>query len=338
MIYLDDLAVWAKTQKAQVIRGVVCGIGGLIIIGMFVSSSKESDHLEEVIEENKTTLSETDYKLTQANKKITDYETNSVVKTETARDVGDAIAEYQTQYGTIIRALNNQNSDVDNTNAQLTEVQNNISELITDGGNSVNPWYQLSDNVTSGNYTWEFLTRQATSAKVIPTVWQCSQTMYSSGSSTSIKDVLSVAFADYDIETRLFSNVEIYQTYNGRLYSENVTSNSMMNGLVGSVVPDECWNSQQVTEDGTTTYWTQFNKILNDDYNTDSALAAASDSSSASSNVASTDASNLDSSTTDTKNTDQTDDSGEGSSVDSSTGSSTRSNTELLDSVLNGGN
>ena len=37
MIYLEDLAVWVKTKKAIIIRNVICGIGGLIIVGMFIA-------------------------------------------------------------------------------------------------------------------------------------------------------------------------------------------------------------------------------------------------------------------------------------------------------------
>lgn len=345
MIYLDDLAVWVKTQKAHIIRDVVCGAGCLMIVGMFVSANKDGKHLEEVITENKTTLSETNYKLTQANKKISDYNTNSVVKTDTARDVGDAIAEYQTQYGTIISALNNQYSDVDTTNAQLAEVQNSLTDLILDGGDAINPWYQVGDNITTSNYAWEFLTRQATSATVLPSVWQCTQTLTTSGTA-AVQNVLSVTFADYDITTKQFSNVKTYQTYNGKDFSENGSSQSMIKELVGSVVPEECWYTDQITEDGTMTYWTQFNMVLNGESGKGNDTTAGDDLSQDASNAASTDASDFEQSDpadnaatgSSGESTDQAGNSTSESSDDSASGSSTRSNSDLLDSVLGGGN
>ena len=330
MFYLEDLAIWVKTKKAKIIRNVICGIGGLIIVGMFISAKKEGNHLKEVIEKNETTLAETDYKLNQANKKITDYETNSSVKTETARDVGDVIAEYQTQYGSISVSLNSNNIEVDKANTQISDIQEQLTAYISDGGKAVNPWYQLGDDVRSGNYAWDFLTRQATSTSVIPCVWQCTQQVTYSGTS-DMKDVLSIAFADYNVETKQFSNVEVYRTYNGKNFSENGISDAMLNGIVGSLIPDECWNSEQLVEDGTMTYWTQFNILVNGDNSTDAAVADSSDASSTSSNDASVDKSNSDQSGASTDSTNE-------SSVDAGSESSTRSNTDLLDDVLNGGN
>ena len=46
MIYLDDLAVWVKTQQGSIVRGVICGIIGVLSAVMLFSVFNSAKSLD----------------------------------------------------------------------------------------------------------------------------------------------------------------------------------------------------------------------------------------------------------------------------------------------------
>lgn len=232
MIYFDDIAVWTKTQKGSIVRGILCGIC-VVATGLVIwKTCSDIDKLDATIQANEVTLAEKAYELSAIEKKIEEYDVQSIVDTYMASYCGDAVSAKQVDYFSILSDTN-----IDNMNKRLLENEDALSVYFSGRGSKVGPWFDMNTVNIKRFFNWNFLTRQASTTTDVPSVWVLTIKEYRDESQVgiNINEVACIAVGNYDAKTETFSNVEIYDTYAGSMFKSTAT----MPG-VGSIVDDRC--------------------------------------------------------------------------------------------------
>lgn len=299
MIYFDDIAVWTKTQKGSIVRGVLCGICVLALGFIIWRTCSDIDKLEATISVNEVTLAEKQYQLSAIEKKIADYDVQSIITTYMASDCGDLVSEKQVNYFSILQGTN-----IDLMNEALITNESELNSYISGRNSNKGPWYSMNTQNVKRTFNWSFLTRQASVVEDVPSIWVLiSSENFESADTPNVENILSVAVANYDASSQTFSGLEIYDTYAGDVFKETYSIPH-----VGNIVSENCLlNSANNNE-----YYAAWRSLLDGvEY------------------VPSDDAGTVST----TEEIDNSDD----NSDDDSDESNTTSNLDALNSVLNGG-
>lgn len=209
MLYLDDLAVWVKTQKGSIVRGVSCGLFLLIAVFIGFKAVNEKPALEQTIADNDIKISDLNYKLSQIQTQIDNY--GQITGTPfTPADIGDPVAVAQTDYCRDYSMLRD-----DNRIGTFNEIQNRITQYCTSGTN-INSWYDRPNSLGQ----WDLLNSQTylvneNSNSNIGGVFECivpfRDNMYHS-------NTVAVVFCDFNSKTNKIENLRYYETRVGSNY------------------------------------------------------------------------------------------------------------------------
>ena len=232
MIYFDDIAVWTKTQKGSIVRGILCGIC-VVATGLVIwKTCSDIDKLDATIQANEVTLAEKAYELSAIEKKIEEYDVQSIVDTYMASYCGDAVSGKQIDYFSILGDMN-----IDNMNKRLLENEDALSVYFSGRGGAVGPWFEMNTSNIKLWLNWQFLTRQASTVTDIPSIWilTAKERSGENQSTIDINDIICVVVGNYNAKTETFSDVEVYDTYTG-----NVFKNTYVMTNVGSVINEKC--------------------------------------------------------------------------------------------------
>lgn len=247
MIYFDDIAVWTKTQKGSIVRGVLCGICILALGFIIWRTCSDIDKLEATISANEVTLAETQYQLSAIEKKIADYDVQSVTTTYMASDCGDLVSEKQVNYFSILRG-----TDINLINDSLVANEAELDSYIGGRNSNKGPWYNINTQNVRKTFNWTFLTRQASLVENIPSIWILSA-YDESASENSIDTILSVVVADYDAMSQTFSGLEVYDTYAGHVFKDTYVVPH-----VGNIVSENCLENSPNRDE----YYTAWRSLL----------------------------------------------------------------------------
>lgn len=310
MIYFDDIAVWTKTQKGSIVRGVLCGICVLALGFIIWRTCSDIDKLEATISANEVTLAEKQYQLSAIEKKIADYDVQSITTTYMASDCGDLVSEKQVNYFSILRG-----TDIDLMNEALIANESELNSYISGRNSNNGPWYSMNTQNVKRTFNWSFLTRQASVVEDVPSIWVLISSEDSDLADTpNVENILSVAVANYDASSQTFSGLEIYNTYAGNVFKETYSIPH-----VGNIVSENCLVNSANSDE----YYAAWRSLL------DGVEYVPSDDAETVSENTVEDSTEV--------TTEESDDSDDNSSDDDSDESNTTSNLDALNSALSGG-
>lgn len=213
MFYLDDLAVWVRTQKGSIVRSLICvllvGIAGFTVWRGF----QEKDVLSVAIEENATVLAQDTYDLNRLTEEAKKYERDISYNLFTPTDDGgDSIAYLQSKFGgfddSATEAIPEKSDLVRNGNPDMTQGPEKYGLVkYTAGADLNNPWY---DNPYL-SYTWSCISKQSIVVDgddgKIPAVFVCRFGYPGTD--------IGVAVGRFQYATGLLEGVDTYVTYAG---------------------------------------------------------------------------------------------------------------------------
>lgn len=204
-MYFDDLAVWVRTQKGSIVRGIVCAL--LVLIGIFgiIGQWRQHDKLNEIVDRNKNTLATQSFEVQQLDNKIAEFDQTRLTDSQSVSEVGGRIAELQSKYGGFLDL--NANPAVIAENQQ--QIEQDLRQYIVDGLRRYE-WY----GQRRVSYTWECMSNTSflmNGATTLPIVFKC--TIPAQNRVTMIP--LSVALGSIDVTTGKLVTLQIWNTKGG---------------------------------------------------------------------------------------------------------------------------
>ena len=204
-MYFDDLAVWVRTQKGSIVRGIMCAL--LIIFGIIgiIGQWRTHDDLEEIVERNKNTLATQSFEVQQLKQRIDSFDDVTLSDSQSASEIGYEIASLQSKYGGFLDL--NANPAIIAENQQ--EIESELRQYIIDGLRRYE-WY-AQRRVT---YTWECLSNMSflmNGATTLPVLFKCTLPVRN-----RIDPVpLAVALGHIDMTTGKLVSLQIWNTKGG---------------------------------------------------------------------------------------------------------------------------
>lgn len=244
--YLEDFAVWVRTQKGSILRGVICAIIVVLMGVTIVQAFMQKDDLAETIRANDEVLAQDDYDLNRLN------EIRSGINRQTghelftpADDGGNWIARLQTLYGSF------QQDDAEDVTKHLTDIRNgrpdgstreeqNGLRAYVSSDSLCNPWYSNLKAV----YTWDCASKETV---VTDNVTEVSGIFVCTYGRTD--KILAIGIGIFDWETGLLSSVDVYTTYPGQklLADKNVTSVTQIDPTPGDLLKYDNFNRDEIS-------------------------------------------------------------------------------------------
>lgn len=124
------------------------------------------------------------------------------------KDPGTAVAVLQTKMVTMPISINlAKQEEINDKKQALLDAQHSLGEYFSDGESRV--WFSYNEP-NSGRLVWKCITTYDTKQADLRGVWICY-----SNSSTDTK-LIAYATADYNVDTKLFSNAKVYITEYGK--------------------------------------------------------------------------------------------------------------------------
>lgn len=197
MYYLEDLTYDIKTPPVKRIRNIITCMIILVGIGVLGYAFMLKQDLNDQFEANAEMIAGFEQDLVDLQAQLMPGIDDKEIGYYNPWDLGCKIADLQSSYGGF---KENTSSDTIISNADLTSEQ--LNAMIFDE-NGKNPWYS---NATC-NYSWVYLTRQASTVSNIPSIWICQ--------AKDTNTILAVTVGQYDGTKELFGYFKNYYTPNG---------------------------------------------------------------------------------------------------------------------------
>ena len=213
MIYLDDLAVWVRTQKGSILRGVLCGVIGIIAVAMLLSSFKASKELETKISDQNEEIKLLTNQISRKDNDIKSFADNELLLRASMSAPGMAVAKLQTEYGSF-----KDTDDINKIQQKVNEIQTNLKEYLKQG-ESYDDWFVNK----RGRYLWNILTTDnyVTNNKAYLDGWfECSN-------ANTADSIYAITLGKYDFNENMFYDLVVYTT--------NVGYGFLKSGTVGDV-------------------------------------------------------------------------------------------------------
>lgn len=237
MLYLDDLAVWVKTQKGSIVRLVVCTVCVLIAIFIGFTESNEKPKLQQTIEDNKIKTAELEYTRDSIQAKIDSFGTITG-DSFTPMDIGTPVANWQSEY--------NQNFG-SQTQSSITAKKAEVAEVLTQycmSGVNINAWYDRQNSDTK----WRFITLQTyliNDVKMVKGVFECYMNQNGGAITFNNNNLVAVAICTFNADTQKIENVEYYETRTGSNFRDTVSpleaQNTNIIGLFNAISTDQVY-------------------------------------------------------------------------------------------------
>lgn len=243
-IYLEDIAVWVKTQKGSILRGVMCLVI-LLITGFTVwKGFSEKDVLAQTIIDNDAVLAQDEYDIALLDKTLESLGRNTDREMFTPSDNGGgAIAYLQTKYAghssegeAMISEQFEKIRSGDPSSSTLYE--KNGLRAYTANEILCNPWFDMP----RVKYSWSCVSRQSVvidNEKSIPSVFLC---RFGNG------PYLAVTVGVFDLETGRLNSASVYTLYPGRAtldLGREVRNISSVNSTPGDLLNYSAYDNMQ---------------------------------------------------------------------------------------------
>ncbi len=224
MLYLDDLAVWVRTQKGSILRGIMCLIAIFAIVIIFWKGLSKKPALENQIKEYDTQITKLDYDIGERNKEIQGTADDSISAKDSYQfKAGNNIAELQSQYGQFEYV-----NDLANLNERYKAIKENLTQYVMSGEN-IDNWYEH----LKGGYTWRYtnpLPYVIDKSDIIDVLFTCKK---------DNSPVLAVATGKVRAREDKVYDINVYLTYAGQQFQTNIDSSISGPGSLFTSMDDE---------------------------------------------------------------------------------------------------
>ena len=198
----------SDTSKKIVKYGaIVLGIVLLIVFALRFFNAAQS--YNQRMAEADNTISQTQKEILSENAKLEEADKaaqDSKSGVYNMKDPGVAVANLQTKMSIMPVSIKRaKQENLQEAQDNLYNARNALSEYFSDGESRV--WFP-ANITTAGRIVWKCVTTYDIKQVTLPCVWVCYE-------GTDDTQLLAYAYADYDVETNLFSNVSIFVTYAG---------------------------------------------------------------------------------------------------------------------------
>lgn len=187
-------------SSALVIVGAV-----VTLIGQNQISSYNASYAQ-----NAETIKQLSSQLTELSEQKQDTSDDVYPKLSSAAEAGNTVAEYQTEYASIISG-----TDTDMFNMNMSAISNYVKSDA-----AVGPWYEAASGTVK--YTWKFNSTYSFSGDFVPVLWTCV---------TEDDVLLAYTTGEYNASTGTFTHVEPHVTSIGEDYidKQNMSNDPMGN-------------------------------------------------------------------------------------------------------------
>lgn len=222
MFYLDDFAVWCRTQKGSILRTVICAVMVLIAGVTVFKAVSAGDGLKATIEENSAVIAQDNYDIN-----VLDQQIATVTADSNKGDIfvpneagGDAIAYLQNRYSGLAKTGGGSKADPEDIREGDPNGTNpyETAGLVTYVSSAAarNAWFPNMYAI----YSWACDSAQPVILDMpgnVPGIFTC---WYGSRNDAEGK-LLSVAIGRFEPTTGMLNGASIYRSYDGRGYNNS---------------------------------------------------------------------------------------------------------------------